>query len=64
MIKVFNFRDTGIDKCDKKIVGYSPFRDIASSGAFRRIFTVAFDMLLYVRLGDCPARVGNWPRSG
>ena len=36
---------------EKRIFRFSPFRDIASSGAFCRIFTVAFDMLFYVRLG-------------
>ena len=42
--------------------GYSPFHDNDSSGAFLRIFTVAFDRLFQVRLGDCPTGLDNWPR--
>ena len=26
------------------------------------LFTVAFERLFWVRLGDCPAGLGNWSR--
>ena len=42
----------------------SPIHGNASYRAFCRIFTVAYDRLFQVRLGDCPAGLSNWPPAG